>query len=175
MAGINLLPQELKPKAGVLKLSKTLNKLALVSVGVLLSTTIVLIGSFIFFSQQSNASVERQENLQSEIRALEQTEQRLILVKDRLSKINKILSSGSVASQIELLKKVLAIMPSEVLLQDLEITDENVRIEVSSGSLSGIGQFFLKILQVQDFRKVNVDGFSFRNISGYVVVLEFYK
>jgi len=174
MARINLLPQELKPKGYVLKLSKTLNKLALISIAILLAAAFVFLGSFIFFSQQTKASLGRQESLKSEIRALEATEQKLILVKDRIQKIGKVLNVENTTEELGVLKQIVEILPEGVSFNSVGISDSSVELEVTAPNLLSIGQFFLSIINSQGFQKVTVTGFSYKLETGYVVGLIFF-
>ncbi len=173
MARINLLPQELKPKGYILKLSKTLNKLALISIAVLLASALVILGSFIFFSQQTKASIKKQESLRSEIKALEATEQKLVLVKDRIQKIDNVLNLENATDEVKVLKKVTEILPEGVSLNNISVSDGSVSLEVASASLSGIGQFFVALVGSQGFQKVAVTGFSYKPELGYIVSLNF--
>jgi len=168
MARINLLPQELKPKGYVLKLSKTLNKLALISIAILLAAAFVFLGSFIFFSQQTK------ESLKSEIRALEATEQKLILVKDRIQKIGKVLNVENTTEELGVLKQIVEILPEGVSFNSVGISDSSVELEVTAPNLLSIGQFFLSIVNSQGFQKVTVTGFSYKLETGYVVGLIFF-
>ena len=92
MANINLLPTELKPKGQILKASKLLKKVSLVALLVFIVFAVLVFGSLIFLSTSIKSSQSNQEDLKSKVKALEQTEQRLVLVKDRLKKIAKVFS-----------------------------------------------------------------------------------
>ena len=83
MANINLLPQELKPKAYVVKLSKTVKKVAIASVIGLIVVTTVLIAGVVLLSTQLSASVKKQKELTTEIENLRNVEQRLYFIRNR--------------------------------------------------------------------------------------------
>src|SRR4030042_2652884 len=99
MAAINLLPKDLLPSAGLIKTAKLLKNLLTLGFGIF---TIVLVGLVAFFVLNSislRSSTARQEELKNSIKALEQTEQGLVLVKDRLTKVKEVLAKDSGAEE----------------------------------------------------------------------------
>ena len=86
MPDVNLLPTQLPQDRGKLKIAENLKKISLVT-GILFAMASVLgIILIIFLSSEVRTSLTRQQDLKQKISALEATEQRLFLIKDRIDK-----------------------------------------------------------------------------------------
>jgi Tfp pilus assembly protein PilN len=128
MSNINLLPQELKPKAGVVRLSKSVKKAAIISVVGLIVVSLLLVVGVVILSTQLTSSTKRQNELTSEIENLRNTEQRLYFVRDRLAKIDGVKSSPDAVEEIVILQTVLADMPGNIYF-------ESARAETNTAAL----------------------------------------
>lgn len=173
--GINLLPQEFKPKGYVVKLAKALNKLAIVSVAVLLATVVILLGSFIFLSQRTKSSVSNQENLRGQIQVLQATEQRLVLLKDRLKKVEKVLDLPSGKEEVEIFQEILELMPDGTNLAEAKLLKDSAQIEVAVDNLANTSQFLASVVATQGLKRVTLINFEFKPEKGYTVGLDFVK
>ena len=88
---INLLPTDLSPKGPVIKLAKSLKNIAIAGFVVFIISLVSLIVFLLFISTNLSSSTARQEQLKTSIKSLEQTEQRLVMVKDRLKYTKQVL------------------------------------------------------------------------------------
>lgn len=170
MPAINLLPTELKPKGYILKFSKTFTSLAVAGLVLFLFSGVILTGAFLIISRKLNDSFSRQQELKNQIKAYQRTEQSLLLVKDRLSKINKIYTSPNSKEEIGILDEVLSILPEGVTLQDTKLFPDEAEISFILGDSYRFSQL-LSNLTDRNLKKVELASFALKPDQGYEVKL----
>lgn len=173
MLDINLLPQEFKPKAYIVQLAKTLNKFTLVAVSVFLVVAILFISLYFFFLQKNRTLAVEQEKLISEIKALQASEQRLVLVKDRVGKVEKVLAKVSTEFQIPIVTETISDLPENLNIDSLSIEGKTIKMQIKSLSLVELGRFLEKVVSSGNFKSIKFDSFRFDPKSGYSIALIF--
>jgi len=73
---------------------------------------------------------QRQESLKTSIKALEQTEQRLVLVKDRLDKAESVISLANTSEEELALQQILSLIPDGVVFLKSSLSTEAIEVEV---------------------------------------------
>lgn len=167
MGKINLLPKELTPKESFLKLASSLKKIVLIGFVTLIILTVALIGGFIVLSNQLNSAVESQKELKAKINAQKSTEQRLVLVKDRLGKIEHVLGTETATDEVESLEKLIAILPDGATLGETNMSPLSTSTKVFVDSSKTLVQFLAILLGSDIYSKVNLKSLTFSYISGY--------
>ena len=168
MPDINLLPEELKPKGFALKIAKTLNKLALFTVLVSFLVLLLIGGSSLLLSLNLRRVNSQDEVLKGQVKALEQTEQKLVLVKDRIGKIQAILASGGVYDEVDLLKAIIDKKPQNVTFLSSKIVPDGVSIKFNAKTSFDITDFY-KVLYEAKIQKFELVSFNFSSDTGYEV------
>ncbi len=170
MPSINLLPSDLIPKKSVLKLSSTVKKISIIGYSALLITTLVLVGVFFVLSRQIDTTIENQNNLKSQISSMEQTEQRLVLIKDRLEKASDILGRASAKDEIEGFEKLVDILPENTFIGSvaLEVSGTNITIRIPTSST--LVELFSKLISSGIYSEVVLKSFSFAEGKGYSLI-----
>lgn len=166
MAGINLLPSEKKPKGYAVKASKTLKKIAVLSLIVLFVGLMIYAGSSVFLNIQRRSFISKEDKLKSEIKALQQTEQKLILVEDRLSGIKNILSANNTNDEVQTIGTILSNNPQNVSITGIKLDTQTAVINIAANNSADLTGFF-KLLSESNFTQVNLSGFSFDEEKGY--------
>ncbi len=174
MPAINLLPIELSPKGSVVKVSGLLKRVAIVGSVLLVLSAIGLIGFFVFVSFQVTSSTTRQEQLKTTIKSLQQTEQRLILTKDRLEKAKEVLGKETSIENVENLSELFLNVPEDVDLRDAEISATKIELSFIARSSSGLTRILATIL-AGDYKTVKLTSFAFNTKVGYVVNLDLFN
>ncbi len=169
MAEINLLPEEFKPSTYIVGLTKTLNRITVVFSALLVVASLSFTAAYLFYSQKNISLLKEKERLISEIKALEATEQRLILVKDRLQKISQILSGSYTESQIDSLYKLSNMIPPTTSLDSVFVEGNSVKISLSTPVLDDITNFISSLLASQNFKSIKLTSFVFDENKGYTV------
>lgn len=174
MPAINLLPTELSSKGSVVKVSSLLKRVTIVGSVLLVLSAIGLIGFFVFVSFQVTSSTTRQEQFKTTIKSLQQTEQRLILTKDRLEKAKEVLGKETSIENVENLSELFLNVPEDVDLRDAEISATKIELSLVARSSSGLTRILATIL-AGDYKIVKLTSFAFNTDVGYVVNLDLFN
>lgn len=132
MSDINLLPESFRLKPSTVKTAELLKKISLLLFVVLVISTSVSVGLFFFYGNKINEIAERKNTVSRQIEALEETEQRLILVKDRLLKVKNIRKVSSTDEEIDSLNILIDNSNTDVLVSNLLAEKNSLYLEVIS-------------------------------------------
>lgn len=170
MSEINLLPTEMKPKGYVVDLANSLKKFAVIALFVFLVGALSLTGVYIYFLRGTRASVSEHEGLKSQIKALQATEQRLILVKDRLSKVEDVFESDDAEEEILAFERVSSFANEGILVEDVDIKAENLEVSLTAVSLTNLTEFIGNLVRLGGFETIILRSLEFDPDSGYLVI-----
>jgi len=174
MSDINLLPEELKPKGYAVNLSKALRKVATVALVIFLAFFAVYVASNFIFSSQERSVSAKEESYKTEILALEKSEQKYVLVKDRLAKSSKIKTLNHADEEVEVVKSLIQKIPQDVSLAGISVDENSALIQISADNSSGITKFF-SVLLSSGFSKIDLTAFSYDQIDHYLIEVDIYK
>lgn len=169
---LNLLPQDLAIGRNYSKIIKVIR-----AVNIILLTffLISLIGIGIFYSINSlrlSSLVSQNKNLISKIKAEETTEQKLILLKDRIAKVKLAYSSDSLTKSIDLVSPIISQLPDTALINELNLDMNKITASFLFRSGGDVSTFFQNIYSSNLFKGVNLTSFGFSPKTGYLVSLE---
>lgn len=173
MVTINLLPKDLTPKESLVKLANTLKRASIIGFIALIVLALALLGGFAVLSRQLTTSSDDQSSLKSKIVALETTEQRLVLVKDRLERIDHVFAIDTASDEIEQLDKLTDLLPEGVTLLEVTLSPASSMVNISATSSKTLSQFLAILLGSNIYTKVTLNSLSFNYLSGYSVSLTF--
>lgn len=172
---VNLLPKELRPKKYIVKISKVLTNVALIALLVFVISAAVITGVFIVISNRLSSSQEKHEELIIQIKALEETEQKIVLMKDRLEKVNEMKSKPSASEKVDILGDVLKISEGSAVVNAATLSDKKTNVLVIvDGSLS-LTKFLSGILISGGFKKIEMLSFVFEKDEGYKIEFGFMR
>jgi Tfp pilus assembly protein PilN len=167
MISINLLPKEVRPKGYVLKVKKSLKKAIIALFIVFLISASIVMGALIVLSNKTKESSEEHERLKKEIIALEQTEQRLFLVRDRLEKISKVLETGNASDEVIIMEDVVDTLPVGVVFKGAHLKKKSADITVLTNKSSDITEFIQTLIGSQKYRVIRLLSMDFDPEYGY--------
>lgn len=167
MANVNLLPPELGPKASVLKVVVLIKKAVTGFLFVFLILGVAAIAFTYYLNLQLKKSTNSQEALKVSIRSLEQTEQKLYLVKDRLSKIKSVLALNTSAKELETLDQITSADTSGINMTGIEVTAGKINVTGSAVSSDILGAYIDTILANPVYKTIKLAGFTYNPKSGY--------
>ena len=169
---INLLPIELSPARTAVKFAKRIKKAIIVAVGFFLILTVSGIIFIVFLGSQVNASVAKQKSLKQNIGALEATEQKIFIIKDRISKIKFALSAKNAADSFQTVDQVLSTLPPSVIVNSVEINTTKTAFSVLSKNSLSMASFLNSLVTNGIYKNISLTGFIFTPDRGYVISLE---
>jgi len=168
MPGINLLPQELKPKGYALKASKSLRQFAILSIVILFLALIGFTVISVFLSIQNRSLANKEESLKNDIKSLEQTEQKLVLIQNRLAGIDKIVSNGSAREEIEILETIIEKNPQNISIVGAKIDSNQLIVSIEAADSSSLTGFYSLLIN-SNFKYIELDSFNYDSANGYKV------
>jgi len=171
---INLLPSEFRPKTYFLVLAKTLNKVAIVLVLIILVSTSLFLATYLFFLQKQEEARKENAQLLEQLNALKNTEQKFFLIKDRISKIDKVLALASVKETPQQVADISSMLSEGMSLERAVFDHEKIEASITADSLSKISDFLKRLLS-SDFKKVEIESFSFSEDKGYSLDMKFFR
>jgi hypothetical protein len=171
---INFLSQDLRPKSAVLNLSKSLRKVGLIMLVTLIAGSVLMLAIIIFFTQKTGSIIEDQNKLTTQIKSLQATEQKLVLVRDRIQKINSVLASDMTKGQLEVFKNISETLPGDVNLLDISVGNMGVRFNLTIINLESVSNT-IKVLLSSGFSSVKLSSFSYAPETGYSLTFDISK
>jgi len=167
MADFNLLPSDLAPKTSFIKLSSKLKKIAVVGYIIFLVLVVTLFSIVFIMSKQVQEQNEKEETLLTSIKALKETEQRLILTQDRLSHARSVLDKENATNELFALKKYAQDLPDNVSLNESAVSVDGFSARLSLGSSDDLTNLLSKMYSSQIFSEIVMTSFSYSSESNY--------
>ncbi len=173
MAAINLLPTELLPSAGFLKTARALRGILTAGFGAFVVAALGLVAFFSVNALTLRSSTARQAELTNSIKSFEQTEQGLVLVKDRLAKVTEVEGKENADNEIDSLSTLFTQVPTGVSLTEAVVSKDELDTTFVIGNSSVLGQFMASLIATEGFVKIDLLSFSFNPSVGYLVSVGF--
>lgn len=169
---INLLPTNLVAQAPVVKFANTLKKIVTAGFSIFILAGLI-VGSYYLVNYFTiRTSLTKQEALKTNIKALEQTEQKVFLTKDRLEKIKIALGLESADKNLEKLEKFLPIVSQSVTISEAQISSKSTEISVIARSSDALTSFMGNLVTTDIFKTIDLTSFGFNPVNGYFITVE---
>ena len=172
MAALNLLPKDLTPKQGVVKVAGFIKKIDMIGFSVLIAILVILIGLYLYINSKVEESITKQENLKIQITALEQTEVRLVLVKDRLKKASVILSANTVKDEVIDLNSLTNILPEGTEIIKSNVTQDKTTLTITVVNSASLSKLLALLVSSGIYREVKLNSLNYNQLTGYSLTLE---
>ena len=170
---INLLPTDLTPKGPIVKLANTLKSVSYIAFSVLVITGIGLVAFFVTNSLSIRSTNTQNEELKSSIESLEETEQGIVLVKDRLNKAKAVLGEKSGREEVQALSDLMPQIVPEATLIEAVVDKDNVETTFVTLSSSILSQLMATVISQDTYKAIELISFSYNPNAGYVVGFKF--
>lgn len=172
---INLIPNEMAVPAKTIKFAGYLNRISTIGTIIFISVVVILIVSVTYFNYRYNRVVSEVESLKTKILSLETSEQKLVLTKDRLSKIDSLKKVDSIDKEITSFENFYNIVMnasgsafSDILMTPTE-TDATITFQSSAYMNSAIAAIYT----LTDYKGITLTSLGYNPGSGYYVTLVF--
>lgn len=167
MANINLLPPDLASKKSVIKLAGILTKVSYTLIAFFLILVLTFLAIFIIDSTKIKEYEAEQTSLIKSIKEHEQTEQQIVLAKDRMSIIKEIWKVSNVNSSLESFKQVLSFTDNDVLIRNAEFNLDKSEISLDARSVNSVAKFMGNLVTSGIYDSIILKNFSFNSTYGY--------
>ena len=136
---------------------------------------LLVLGSYFLLSYRINASTANQESLKNQIMALEQSEQKVVLIQDRLAKIKEIKASSNIVEEIGTLERVLGSVGENVVISQVELKPSVAKVVVNAGSSINLTRFLGELTSSNSYSKVVMESLDYSVTDGYEMSLSITK
>lgn len=168
MADINLLPQELKTGKDVEKTAQVLTRVVVVLVVILVIIGAAGGGALLIMNNNLKESKTHQDELKQSIQGLESTEQKIVLVRDRIQKSQSLLTArGEYTTLTKYDQLIKSLASSEASFVGAEVSVDVKKLKLSfknSRSLSSVLKF---LGETTEYEAVTIESLTFNPFSGY--------
>ena len=169
---INLLPTNLAAPSDVLKVVDNIKR---ITVTVFIIFFLVAAGgaALLFFAFRNNSDLKNKNTeLETNISNLQKTEQKLVLIRDRIEKVKTINANSDASTNVDKLNRVILSKPSDISLNSATIDVDKTKFSVISKSSNTMATFLKSVAAVPDFKKISLISFTFTPSVGYDITLE---
>lgn len=174
MTAINLLPTDLSPRSSTVKVADTAKKIAIAIFALIVVFAIAAIIFFMTISVQIRNLSGKNEQLRASVSSLEETEQRLVLIRDRLKKVEAVQAKDTTSIQLEPLKEILPNFPPTVTLRELSVFSRETEMSFTINSSPDLARVLANIMAGDYYKRIELSSFSFNPSSGYFISLKLY-
>lgn len=167
---INLIPIELAISPKTVRLTKLLNKIMIGGTILLFLAIISSVSIFVFFRLQSTKIAQSIEDLKTKIIALEGSEQKLVITKDRLNKISVVEKMPSVKEDVEKFKNVEDLINSapDSALVEANIQNSKTEFSVTSKSSDALAFFLGPMSKLTLYKNLILSSLGYTSTSGFI-------
>ncbi|GEM_PF-3188098 len=165
---INLLPEQLAVGEELDKITGIIK----IAIGILAAVSFfvaVLAVSYTFYlTKELDRLNQENASYKQSVVSLESTEQGLVLVKDRIQKIQTILDSQQNEALLGKQKTITDFFDETTSVEDSSIVQGSSRLELKTTNSQSLASLITQIIESKnDFSKVNISNISFSPFSGY--------
>lgn len=175
MKDINLILQERKPSQTAQKFSKTLYKFFTIFLTLFLVTSITSMAIIVLLSFKIKDLKTQKTRLETQITSLQKTEQKLVLIKDRIEKINEIRSQDKIKDQIVIFKDNLSLIQNPSKITGIKFSQTLPIISVFTDSSPNMTKYLNTLTDTGKYSDIEIVSLSFNPLKGYVMDLSFSK
>jgi len=171
---INLLPKEFVPGKAVTKPLKVIRQVSYLFLAGFAIIIALGFGSVYYYNNELKNVITEQDRLKNSIQSLQETEQQLILTKDRIAKIQSVLSTRSVEDKFSKQKIIIDNLPDKITLQSAEIRRDRSILDLQAINSRDLVNFIASVSSRTDFNQITMDGLNFNSFRGYTLSLQIY-
>lgn len=172
---INLIPHDLAVPLKTTKLGNYLNRISTIGAIVFISIVVILIAGLTYFNFKYKGIVEEVETLKGKILNLENSEQKLVLSKDRLSKISTIRKDDAIDTEFSNFEKFYNIMISipGTTFSDIVMTPKQTDATVKFQDSAALNSAIAAVYTLTDYKGITLTSLGYNQGSGYYITLVF--
>jgi hypothetical protein len=169
MANINLLPPDLVPKTSVIKISSLILNFVYAGIALFLVLIVGLAALFIFNSTKIKSLTTKKTNLETSIKSFQDTEQQIVLAKDRIGKILNIWESPTAGKGLPFFSKLNDLFSQGVNIVDAKISSAAIEATMVTSNSQNVTKFLTMLISSDVFKSVLLKSFNYSPTIGYSV------
>ncbi|KKQ43086.1 MAG: hypothetical protein US60_C0008G0053 [Microgenomates group bacterium GW2011_GWC1_37_8] len=174
-SGINLLPSEFVPKGSVAKIGKSIRRFGFVIIILFFIVASFSGVSIYLLGRRMISSRESTSKLKNELDALRGSEQSLILVQDRVKKIDSVNKKKDAKEEIDILSEMSEVLTDGVIIDSSHLKEDIAEVTFQSSNLTDMTRLINTVGGLGEYKIVTLILFDFTPTKGYMVTLGFSK
>ncbi len=127
----------------------------------------VVAGVLIVFTNLLSISQKTQGKLKAEITAMQDTETRFVLIKDRLAKIGQLEKKSLADTEVKKLRGIAEDASASVKISEITLDTKEIVLTVNFGSSRELGYFISKLEVNPDLKDIRLDSIKYSLGKGY--------
>lgn len=155
--------------ASAVKLAKLLNKISTIALIVLVVISLSVAGLFYYYSSVITEQNSRITATKNNIETLIQNEQKLVLAKDRLSKISVVQKLKSVGDEVSRFKKFSENLSSTgSIITEANLSSKGTEVTLLSQTSESLGLVLKPLSSQTDYKTIVLSSLGFNSGTGFV-------
>ncbi len=155
--------------ASAVKLAKLINKISEFAVIALIVTSLSVAGLFFYYSSEVTKQTARVASLKNKITTLSQNEQKLVLAKDRLSKIGVVQKAKSVGDEVSRFKSFSeGVSSTGSIITEANLTSKGTEVTLLSQTSESLALVLKPLSKIADYKTVVLSSLGFNAGTGFV-------
>lgn len=171
MADINLLPTDSGLDEAAVRLSNKLRQISIVEFAVLFVLAAISVGSFFLLTSRLNEAERTRDSLKTSIETLEDTETKLVLIQDRMTKARTIWGSESAMDEVTKFEEFNSELPIGVTLKKVDLFSDRTVTSLSVRDSRSLVSLVSLIRSSDEYDSVELTSIGYNPESGYEVSL----
>jgi hypothetical protein len=174
MPNINLLPINLVPKVSVVRFASGFKKASIIMFGLFSLAALGLGGWYVFNAIEISTLQKTEADLKASVILLEATEQKMVLVRDRLDKIQKVWETDDSSVTIAKLKEIAEIYPADTKIGNITAGRLDIDQNLILSSSSSVNNLFSQLDAMgSNYEKIELVSLVYSPAVGYATNLKF--
>jgi Tfp pilus assembly protein PilN len=169
---INLLPIDVSAGKKALRTASNFKKIVLAGYVLFLFLGGIAGAYFVVSSAGINNLRNEEEQRKQKINSITETEQGFFVIRDRLAKAKSVLAERKTEEGLEKFEKLTSILPSDMVISDVEIEAEKGEINLVAHSSKAVQTFLDSLIDQNLYQDVVLKSLTFNPNIGYLVSLE---
>jgi len=172
---INLLPPGFGVTGNLGKILKAVRMVGVIGLAFFLVFGLGISIYFIVSTITFNALKSETNSLKEQVKTLQTTEQQIVLLKDRIGKINMALGLPEAIKNLDAIEPFISNLSSSASLNQLEIDAQKIDLSFQFRSTADTSAFIKSLSDMKDFRSVVLTSFGYDSTNGYTVGISITK
>ena len=168
-SNLNLLPQDLRVSKGVGGIVKVIKSLNVILAVLFLISALIVVALFVIGSLRLNSVLSEVDQLKSQVKAQETSEQQLVLIKDRLAKISYARGYANAKDSLQNASLLLNNMTGGVTVNSMNITSVKTDLSLTILSNDELSILMDNLKNSDKFKSIDVYSFEYNKNIGYQI------
>lgn len=169
MGEINLLPEDLKSRGYVNKFDRAIKKVSIFLFSILILICLLGGSAYAFLFYQNKLLESENQKLKSEILALESAEQKLFFLRDRITKISRVVAVKGVSESMLKFQSILESIDPKAIITKFELKEGEINLEVTFSDTIASENFSKYLKESKDYARIELRSYDIADL-GYKVI-----